>query len=297
MTQSRPFHRAVPRRGCAHSRRRWRQGATLPFAPVLCTLGWSDAILTWNLSTIMIVIPAIDLAGGKCVRLRQGEMDQQTIYSDTPAEMARHWAAQGAEILHVVDLDGAMGGQSANLPTVEAIIHAIDIPVELGGGLRTVEGVRRVLDLGVRWAIMGTSALRQPEQLKAALAEFGGSDSSESPIIVGIDARDGKVAVSGWTETSDIGAVDLAKQMQALGVQRLICTDIATDGMMVGPNIESLRAIAEAVDIPIVASGGVSKLEDIIALKALEPLGVFAVITGKAIYEGTLDLAEAIAIA
>jgi len=241
----------------------------------------------------MIVIPAIDLAAGKCVRLRQGDMNQQTIYSDTPAEMARHWAEQGAEILHVVDLDGAMGGQSANLPSIEAIVRAIDIPVELGGGLRTVEDVRQVLDLGVQWAIMGTSALRQPEQLKAALAEFG-RDSGESPIIVGIDARDGKVAVSGWTETSDISAVDLARKMQALGVQRLICTDIATDGMMVGPNLDSLRAMAEAVDIAIIASGGVSKLADIVALKALEPLGVIGAITGKALYEGTLDLREAI---
>jgi phosphoribosylformimino-5-aminoimidazole carboxamide ribotide isomerase len=244
----------------------------------------------------MIVIPAIDLAAGKCVRLRQGDMDQQTIYSDTPADMARHWEQQGAEILHVVDLDGAMGGQSANLPSIEAIVRAIDIPVELGGGLRTVQDVRRVLDLGVQWAIMGTSALRQPEQLKAALAEFG-RDSAESPIIVGIDARDGKVAVSGWTETSDIGAVDLAQRMEALGVQRLICTDIATDGMMVGPNLDSLRTIAEAVDVVIIASGGVSQLEDIIGLKQLEPLGIIGAITGKALYEGTLDLAEAIAAA
>lgn len=237
----------------------------------------------------MIVIPAIDLAAGKCVRLRQGDMGQQTVYSDTPADMAKHWAAQGAEILHVVDLDGAMGGQSANLPAIEAIVNAIDIPVELGGGLRTVDDVRRVLGMGVHWAIMGTSALRRPDQLKAALAEFG------EQTIVGIDARDGKVAVSGWTETSDITAVDLAKRMQDLGVQRLICTDIATDGMLVGPNIASLRTLAEAVEIAIIASGGVSQLADIIALKALEPLGVIGAITGKALYEGTLDLAEAIA--
>ncbi|MCE5238508.1 1-(5-phosphoribosyl)-5-[(5-phosphoribosylamino)methylideneamino]imidazole-4-carboxamide isomerase [bacterium] len=239
----------------------------------------------------MIVIPAIDLAAGKCVRLRQGDMNQQTVYSDSPADMARHWADQGAEILHVVDLDGAMGGRSVNLPAIEAIVGAISIPVELGGGLRTADDVRRVLGLGVQWAIMGTSALRQPDQLRAALAEFG------ERIIVGIDARDGKVAVLGWTETSDISAVDLAKQMQGLGVQRLICTDIATDGMLVGPNLESLRTIAEAVDIAVIASGGVSKLEDIVALKALEPLGVIGAITGKALYEGTLNLKAAIAAA
>jgi phosphoribosylformimino-5-aminoimidazole carboxamide ribotide isomerase len=239
----------------------------------------------------MLIIPAIDLAAGKCVRLRQGDMNEQTIYSDTPAEMARHWASQGAEILHVVDLDGAMGGASANLLSIEAIVRAIDIPVELGGGLRTVDDVRRVLDLGVHWAIMGTSALRHREAVEAAVTEFG------DRIIIGIDARDGKVAVSGWTETSDILATDLARAMQDLGVKRLICTDIATDGMMTGPNIESLRAMAEAVDIEIIASGGISKLEDVVALKALEPLGIVAAITGKALYEGTLDLKEAIAAA
>lgn len=236
----------------------------------------------------MIVIPAIDLAAGKCVRLRQGDMNQQTIYSDTPADMARHWEDQGAEILHLVDLDGAMGGKSLNLGPIEAIVNAISIPIELGGGLRTVEDVQRIMDLGIQWAIMGTSALRNREAVEAAVAKFG------ERIIVGIDARDGKVAVAGWQETSEVSAVDLGLQMQALGVGKLICTDIATDGMMVGPNVESLRTMAEAVDTEIIASGGVSKLADVVALKALEPLGVTGVITGKALYEGTLDLAEAI---
>jgi len=239
----------------------------------------------------LIVIPAIDLAAGKCVRLRQGDMNQQTVYSDSPADMARHWEEQGAEILHVVDLDGAMGGRLANLPAVEAIVGAISIPVELGGGLRTADDVARVLGLGVQWAIMGTSALRNRPEVETAIKRFPGR------LIVGIDARDGKVAVSGWTETSDISAVDLAKQMQGLGVTRLICTDIATDGMLVGPNLESLRTIAEAVDIAVIASGGVSKLEDIVALKALEPLGVIGAITGKALYEGTLELKAAMAAA
>lgn len=239
----------------------------------------------------MIVIPAIDLADGKCVRLRQGDMDQRTVYGDDPAAMARHWQDQGAEILHVVDLDGAMGGRSANLPAIEAIVGAIDIPVELGGGLRTVADVQRVLDLGVHWAIMGTSALRDPEAVQEAVAAYG------ERTIVGLDARDGRVAVSGWTETSDVSVLDLAHQMETMGVQRLICTDIATDGMMAGPNIEGLRVLAEAVGIGVIASGGVSRLEDIIALKALEPLGVIGAITGKAIYEGTLDLKAAIAAA
>lgn len=236
----------------------------------------------------MIVIPAIDLADGRCVRLRQGDMNQQTVYSDSPADMARHWEAQGAEILHVVDLDGAMGGESANLASIEAIVKAISIPVELGGGLRTAADVRRVLGLGVHWAIMGTSALRNRPEVEAAVNEFPGR------IIVGIDARDGKVAVAGWVETSEVTAVDLAREMEAVGVTRLICTDIATDGMMVGPNVASLRSIAEAVGIEVIASGGVSKLADIVALKALEPVGVVGAITGKALYEGTLDLRDAI---
>lgn len=239
----------------------------------------------------MIVIPAVDLADGKCVRLRQGDMTQRTVYGDDPAAMARHWEEQGAEVLHVVDLDGALSGQSANLPAIEAIVGAVRIPVELGGGLRTRADVQRVLDLGVRWAIMGTSALRNPQAVQEAVAAYG------ERVIVGLDARDGRVAVSGWTETSDVSVLDLARQMETMGVQRLICTDIATDGMLAGPNLASLRAIAEAVDIEIIASGGVSSLQDIIALKTLEPLGVIGVITGKAIYEGTLDLRKAIAAA
>lgn len=239
----------------------------------------------------MLVIPAIDIAQGKCVRLQQGDMSRQTVYADNPVTMARQWEAEGAQLLHVVDLDGARDGHPVNLASIAAIVQAVDIPVELGGGLRTVADVRRVLGLGVHWAIMGTSALRQPEQLQAALAEFG------DRIIVGIDAREGRVAVSGWTETSDISAVELARQMQKLGVARLICTDIATDGMMAGPNIHSLRTIAEAVDVPIIASGGVSRLEDIFALKKLEPVGVIGVIIGRALYEGTIKLAEAIAAA
>jgi phosphoribosylformimino-5-aminoimidazole carboxamide ribotide isomerase len=236
----------------------------------------------------LLVIPAIDLADGKCVRLRQGDMNQRTVYGDDPAAMARHWADQGAEILHVVDLDGAMGGRSANLPAIEAIVKAIAIPVELGGGLRTAKDVQRALDLGVHWAIMGTSALRDPEAVSEAVAAHG------ERLIVGIDGRDGRVAVSGWVETSDVAAVDLARRMEAIGVRRLICTDIASDGMMTGPNTESLRAIAEAVSIGVIASGGVSRLQDIVRLKELEPLGIIGAITGKAIYEGTLDLAEAI---
>lgn len=239
----------------------------------------------------MQIIPAIDLAAGKCVRLRQGDMNQRTIYSDAPADMARYWQDQGAEILHLVDLDGAMGGHSANLPTIEAIARAIEIPIELGGGLRTLDDIRRAMGLGIHWAILGTAALHHPEVVEAGVEQFG------DRIIVGIDARAGRVAVAGWQETSGTPAVELARRMEELGVGKLICTDIATDGMMTGPNLESLRTMAEAVQVPVIASGGVSKLEDVVALKTLEPLGISGVITGKALYEGTLDLKAAIAAA
>ncbi len=237
----------------------------------------------------MLILPAIDLSDGKCVRLKQGDMNQKTVFSDDPAQMAVRWADAGAQVLHLVDLDGAMVGRSANLEAVGRILEAIEIPVELGGGLRTRDDVARVLDLGVKWAIMGTSALSKPQELKRCLKEFG------DRIIVGIDARDGRVAVQGWTETSDVSALDLARKMEALGVRRIIFTDIATDGMLAGPNVESTRAIAEAVSVDIIASGGVTTLNDLRVLKTLERLGVVGAIVGRALYSGTIDLAEAIA--
>lgn len=237
----------------------------------------------------MLILPAIDLSDGKCVRLKQGDMNQKTVFSDDPAQMAVRWADAGAQVLHLVDLDGAMVGRSANLEAVGRILEAIEIPVELGGGLRTRDDVARVLDLGVKWAIMGTSALSKPQELKRCLKDFG------DRIIVGIDARDGRVAVQGWTETSDVSALDLAHEMESLGVRRIIFTDIATDGMLAGPNVESTRAIAEAVSVDIIASGGVTTLNDLRVLKTLEPLGVVGAIVGRALYSGTIDLAEAIA--
>jgi phosphoribosylformimino-5-aminoimidazole carboxamide ribotide isomerase len=237
----------------------------------------------------MLILPAIDLSDGKCVRLKQGDMNQKTVFSDDPAQMAVRWADAGAQVLHLVDLDGAMVGRSANLEAVSRILEAIEIPVELGGGLRTRDDVARVLDLGVKWAIMGTSALSKPQELKRCLKDFG------DRIIVGIDARDGRVAVQGWTETSDVSALDLAHEMESLGVRRIIFTDIATDGMLAGPNVESTRAIAEAVSVDIIASGGVTTLNDLRVLKTLEPLGVVGAIVGRALYSGTIDLAEAIA--
>jgi len=239
----------------------------------------------------VLVIPAIDLSEGQVVRLARGDMKKKTVYSDDPVAMARRWADEGAQILHVVDLDGAVSGKSANRAEVAKIVEAIDIPVELGGGLRTVEDVQDVLELGVQWAIMGTAALRSRSELEKAIAQFG------DRIIVGIDARDGKVAIEGWTEGSDIEAVQLAQQMEQLGVGRLICTDIATDGMLTGPNLAAMRQFCAAVDIPIVASGGVSSVEDIKALRELEPLGLIGCIVGRALYTGDLALPEAIAAA
>ena len=239
----------------------------------------------------MLIIPAIDLSEGQVVRLARGDMKQKTVYSDDPVAMARRWAEEGAQILHVVDLDGAVSGTCTNLAQVAKIVEAIDIPVELGGGLRTVEDVHDVLALGVRWAIMGTAALRSRSELEKAIAQFG------EQIIVGIDARDGKVAVEGWIEGSDIEAIQLAQQMELLGVERLICTDIATDGMLTGPNLAAMRQFCAAVDIPIVASGGVSSVEDVKALRELEPLGLLGCIVGRALYTGDLALPEAIAAA
>ncbi len=223
--------------------------------------------------------------------MRQGDMRQKTVYSDDPAAQAQLWEQQGAEVIHIVDLDGAISGYPANLDGVENIVENVGVPVEMGGGLRTADDVAQVLAIGVRWAIMGTAALRDRPELEEALDRFG------ERIIVGIDARDGKVTVEGWTEGSEIDAVFLARQMEELGVERLICTDIATDGMLQGPNLAAMRTLAEAVQIPIIASGGVSTTQDIRALRELEPLGVIGCIIGRALYDGTLSLGEALAAA
>jgi len=222
------------------------------------------------------------------VRLARGDMRQKTVYSDDPAEMARRWADQGAELIHVVDLDGAVSGERANADSLARICAATGVPVEIGGGIRTVEDVTSVLDLGARYAIMGTAALRRPEVLAEALQAY------PDQIIVGIDARDGKVAVEGWTEATDVLATDLALEMQNLGVRRLIATDINTDGVLTGPNLSAMRAMAEAVSIDVIASGGVSCLDDIRSLATLQPQGVVGCIVGRALYVGAFSLSEAI---
>lgn len=238
----------------------------------------------------MIIIPAIDLKDGKCVRLEQGLMEKDTVYSDDPAAMALHWQEEGGELLHLVDLDGAFAGAPKNRAAIEAIVAAVDIPTELGGGIRDLETIEAYLNLGIDRVILGTVAKENPALVEEACRRFAGR------IVVGIDARDGLVAVRGWAEVTEKRAVDLAREMEGFGVTAIIYTDIARDGMLQGPNIEATRALAEAVSVPVIASGGVSNLQDIRNLLAIEAAGVAGVITGKAIYTGSLDLREAVAI-
>jgi phosphoribosylformimino-5-aminoimidazole carboxamide ribotide isomerase len=238
----------------------------------------------------MIVIPAIDLKEGKCVRLEQGEMHRDTVFSDNPAEQALKWQQAGAELLHLVDLDGAFAGQPKNKAAIEAILKAITIPAQLGGGIRDIATIEAYLSLGLSRVIIGTAAQRNPALVVEACQTFPGQ------IVVGIDAKNGMVAVQGWAELTDITAVDLARKFEDCGVSAIIYTDISRDGMMGGPNLEATKGLAEAISIPVIASGGVSKLKDIENLMAIEASGVTGAITGKAIYTGAIDLAEAISL-
>jgi phosphoribosylformimino-5-aminoimidazole carboxamide ribotide isomerase len=234
----------------------------------------------------MIIIPAIDLKDGKCVRLLQGKKEEVTVYSNDPPAMARHWQELGGEILHVVDLDGAFTGEQHNFSKIKAIREAIDIPIEVGGGIRDVDRVQKLIDLGVDRTIIGTSAAKNPEIVQEACKKFPGK------VLIGIDARDGKVAVKGWVEVTELDAIEFAKQMQDAGAAGIIYTDISRDGMLTGPNIEAMAIMVQSVQIPVIASGGVSKLDDIKNLMQIENL--WGVITGKALYSGALKLEEAI---
>ncbi len=236
----------------------------------------------------MIVIPAIDLKEGRCVRLEQGLMEKDTVYSDDPGAQAKTWQDQGGELLHIVDLDGAFAGVPKNKEAIEAIVQAIDIPTELGGGIRDLETIEAYLELGVGRVSLGTIAKENPALVAEACKRFPGK------IVVGIDAKDGLVAVRGWADVTEKLATELAKEMEGFGVEAIIYTDIARDGMMQGPNIEATKALAEAISIPVIASGGVSSLRDIRQLLTIEESGVSGVITGKAIYTGALDLREAV---
>ena len=236
----------------------------------------------------MLVIPAIDLKGGRCVRLRQGRMDDETVFSDEPHRAALHWWRCGAERLHVVDLDGAVGGKPVNGDAIGRIVGSIPVPVQLGGGIRDFPTLEAYFELGVRFAILGTAAFEDPEFVMKACRRYPGR------IILGIDSKGRKVAVRGWTRELRIDPAGLAGRYEHSGAAAVVYTDILKDGMQTGPNLEATRALAAAVDIPVIASGGIRNMEDVRAVAGLESAGVIGMITGRAIYEGTLDLTEAI---
>jgi phosphoribosylformimino-5-aminoimidazole carboxamide ribotide isomerase len=237
---------------------------------------------------IMEIIPAIDLLGGKCVRLYQGDYEQSQVFNEDPVAVAKQWEDQGATRLHLVDLDGAKSGEPVNLPAIEKVTAALKIPVQVGGGLRDRARVQQLLNLGVQRTILGTVAVEQPDLVGELCAEFPGQ------IVVGIDARNGKVATKGWLETSEVEAAELAGRMSKFGAAAIIYTDIHRDGTMQGPNMVALRELAESIDIPVIASGGVSSVQDLVNLLKLESIGVTGAIVGKAIYTGDVDLKEAI---
>jgi phosphoribosylformimino-5-aminoimidazole carboxamide ribotide isomerase len=242
----------------------------------------------------MDIFPAIDLLDGKCVRLYQGDYDQSQVFNDDPAAMARSWLEQGATKLHLVDLDGAKAGRPVNLEAIASIVEMVKITatqpvqIQVGGGLRTEANVRQLLELGIDRVILGTVAVEQPELVQDLCQKY------PHQIIVGIDARAGKVATKGWLETSEVLATDLAKQMAQIGVAAIIYTDIHRDGTLTGPNLEALRELASGIEIPVIASGGVSSLGDLLNLLALHTMGVTGAIVGRALYTGEVKLTEAI---
>ena len=239
----------------------------------------------------MLIIPAIDLKNGTCVRLRQGCMDDATVYSDDPVATASRWVEAGAERLHVVDLDGAFAGKPENREAVASILakHP-NLPVQLGGGVRDLATIEAYLELGLSWVIIGTQAVKDPQFVAEACKQFSGH------IIVGVDAKDGWVATEGWAEASTVSAVEVVKRFADVGVSSVVYTDIGRDGMLSGVNIEATASLARETGCPVIASGGLKGLSDVTELMAVESDGVIGAITGRAIYEGTLDLAEAIAL-
>ena len=236
----------------------------------------------------MLIIPAVDIKGGRCVRLLQGRKDSETVFSDDPSLMAARWEREGAEILHVVDLDGAFERSPKNVEAIKGILDKVNIPIQLGGGLRTMDTISMYLDLGAARVILGTEAIRNPGIVEEACQAYPGR------IIVGIDARGGMVAVDGWTETTEREAIDVAKSFETCDLAAIVFTDIDRDGMQTGPSIDQTRRLAESVSIPIIASGGVSNIDDIKSLLPLEAVGVQGVITGRALYSGALDLKKAL---
>jgi phosphoribosylformimino-5-aminoimidazole carboxamide ribotide isomerase len=239
----------------------------------------------------VIVIPAVDLKEGRCVRLSQGRMDQESVYSEHPVEMAKQWESKGAERLHVVDLNGAVVGKPIHRSLIKEISQSLRIPIEVGGGIRTIATIEDYLSAGVRWVILGTAAFQNRSFVEEACRQFPGR------VIVGIDARGGRVAIQGWNEVVSLDAVDLAKQFEEKGLSAIIFTDIERDGMSTGLNFESTQRLSRSTSIPVIASGGVSRIEEIEHLLELELEGVIGVIVGRALYTGSLDLGEAIQLA
>jgi phosphoribosylformimino-5-aminoimidazole carboxamide ribotide isomerase len=239
----------------------------------------------------MLLIPAIDIKDGHCVRLRQGDMQDATVFSEDPRAMARHWLDQGARRLHLVDLNGAVAGKPKNEPVIKAIVEELggEIPIQLGGGIRDLDTIERYLDDGISYVIIGTAAVKNPGFLHDACSAFAGH------IIVGLDAKDGKVAVDGWSKMTGHDVIDLAKKFEDYGVEAVIYTDIGRDGMLSGVNIEATVKLAQSLRIPVIASGGLTDVAGVDALCDVEDEGIIGVITGRAIYEGTLNFKEALA--
>jgi phosphoribosylformimino-5-aminoimidazole carboxamide ribotide isomerase len=236
----------------------------------------------------MLLIPAIDLKDGKCVRLRQGRMEDETVFGDDPVAVARRWVEAGARRLHMVDLNGAFAGEPVNAAVIRSVAEAFpDLPIQVGGGIRDEETVQAYLDAGVQYTIIGTKAVSAPHFVNDLCAEFPGH------IIVGLDAKDGKVAIDGWSKLSHHSVIDMAQRFEDDGVEAIVFTDIGRDGMMSGVNVESTVELAQAIRIPVIASGGITTIDDIRALCKVADEGIMGAITGRAIYEGTLDLAEA----
>lgn len=234
----------------------------------------------------MLLIPAIDLKDGKCVRLRQGRMEDNTVFSDDPLDMARRWVEAGARRLHMVDLNGAFEGRPVNAEPVRRIANEFpDLPIQIGGGIRDADTIEAYLDAGVQWCILGTKAVREPHFISEVCLAF------PSHIIVGLDAKDGKVAVEGWSKLSRHDVIDMAQHFENDGVDAIVYTDISRDGMMTGCNVEATVALADAVRIPVIASGGITNLDDLRAICEAETENIMGAITGRAIYEGTLDFA------
>lgn len=233
----------------------------------------------------MRIYPAIDIKDGKCVRLLRGSFDDVTVYGDDPAEMAKRWESEGGEYIHVVDLDGALKGHGVNAEAIRRICESVSVPVQTGGGIRTMEDIEAKLSCGISRVIIGTKAVSDPEFIKNAVAKYG------NKIAIGIDAKDGKVAIEGWEKTTEFGAVEFAKKMAELGVKTIIYTDIATDGTLAGPNVEAMKEMASHVDVDVIASGGIGNMDHIMSLSGT---GVEGVIVGRALYTGGVELAAAV---